>query len=74
MRIFREFRCLDCNERFERYVDRNDATTRCSCGGNAKKVVSAVRSVLDPISGHFPSATDKWAKYHEDMAAKSTLD
>lgn len=70
MRLYREFRCPECNDKFERLVENTITTARCSCGGNAKKVVSAVRCVLDPISGHFPSATDKWAKHHEDAAKK----
>ena len=73
MKIMREFRCQECTTKFEKFIDNSIATVRCSCGGLANKVVSAVRCVLDPISGHFPSATDRWAKYHED-AAKSTLD
>ncbi len=73
MRLYREFRCPECNDKFERLVESNTTTAGCSCGGEANKVVSAVRCVLDPLSGHFPSATDKWAKHHEN-AAKSTLD
>jgi hypothetical protein len=35
------------------------------CEEKAFKIISAVNFSLDPISGHFPSATDKWAKHRE---------
>lgn len=32
------------------------------CGLQAARIVSPVRSQLDPISGHFPGETMKWAR------------
>jgi len=70
-RIF-DFRCSTCRRKFEAIVDLSSTMTiRCSCGQTAYKVLSPVRASLDPLSGHFPSATDKWAKEHEQKA-KST--
>lgn len=71
MRRMFEFKCSSCNKRFEKLVQADCRNVWCKCGSEARKVVSPVRAVLEPFSGHFPSATDRWAKYHEDKA-KST--
>lgn len=68
MRKLYDFRC-DCGL-FEAYTDTEARTIRCKHGHEAKRVISAVKCSLDPISGHFPSATDKWAKHHEVMAKR----
>ena len=71
MLILYDFRC-DSGHEFEALVKAEDHTTRCECGKEAKRLISPVKCVLDPISGHFPGATDKWAKYHKEMAEKRT--
>ncbi len=52
----------------EHLVQSSTTTYRCSCGEQANRMISPVRAVLDPVSGHFPTATDKWAKAHERAA------
>ena len=48
-----------------------------ACGGASSKMISPVKSVLDPISGSYPGATMKWAKdrqakiKHERKVAES---
>jgi hypothetical protein len=43
---------------------------RCkTCDDPAIRVISPVRSRLDPLSGDFPGATDKWVKMREKKIA-----
>lgn len=67
--ILNDFRCQSCNA-LEEYLTNSGVTqTRCKkCGGNASRVISGGRPLLDPISGDFPGATIKWARHHERMA------
>lgn len=67
MRKLFDFRCTN-NHTFEAFVEADVFTSRCKCGTEAKRLISPVKCSLDPISGHFPGATDRWAKHHEDMA------
>ena len=61
MRRLFDFRC-PCGQVFEDLVNSNTTTSRCGCGLEAKRIVSPVRSQLDPISGDFPDATRRWAR------------
>ena len=65
-RIF-EFRCP--NEHVtERFIDEDARETACStCDATASRMVSAVQCTLDPLSGHWPGATMKWAKSRQDQ-------
>jgi hypothetical protein len=68
-----DFRCSqpDCREVHEEWVATGTRSAVCpKCFSISYRIVSPVRSVLDPISGHFPSATDKWAKHHEEAAKR----
>jgi len=60
MRLF-DFRC-SCGQKFEDLVKSDVTTSRCSCGLDAKRIVSPVRSRLEGITGDFPDAHDRWAK------------
>lgn len=63
-RIF-EFQCSD-NHVSERYISEDVTEAPCKvCSLPAQRVVSAVRSKLDPISGDFPGETAKWAKMRQ---------
>tara|TARA_R110000772_G_scaffold96401_3_gene194875 strand:- start:326 stop:559 length:234 start_codon:yes stop_codon:yes gene_type:complete len=60
-----DFRCSK-GHIHERITDSSVISVQCPvCGEQAFKIISAVNFSLDPISGHFPSATDKWAKHRE---------
>jgi hypothetical protein len=56
-----DFKC-PCGQAFEELVTPDHMTTRCACGEEATRLVSAPRAKLDPISGDFPDATRRWAK------------
>jgi len=63
-----DFRCSD-NHITEMLVESDTTLIRCKeCGLEAKRIISPVMSMLDPLSGHFPDATANWAKHHEQQA------
>lgn len=66
-RIF-EFEC-DNGHITERFIEESARMTNCSvCGLVASRIMSAVRSAIDPISGDFPGATMKWERQHVEAA------
>jgi hypothetical protein len=67
MRLF-DFRCPD-GHKFEDLVKSDVTASRCSCGLDAKRIISPVRSNLEGISGDFPDAADKWVKRRESHIA-----
>ena len=67
--ILNDFRC-ETGTVFERLVKSDETTVRCNCGKEAHKVITPVRFKLEGISGHFPTASDKWAKMHEQKTAE----
>lgn len=71
MRKIYDVRCQECDTKEEVFAEL-DATHRCDCGGEMKRLVGAVRSALDPISGDFPGATLAWAREHERKALIDT--
>jgi hypothetical protein len=74
MRVLNDFYCPSCDDVVELFLPRTTKEVRCkACGTTRTKRIAPVRSVLDPISGHFPDATEKWAKHHE-QAAKAPKD
>ena len=60
----RDFKCPNGHVK-EYFVSDDIELIRCECGEDAKKVISPIRSVLDPISGDFAGATMKWARDRE---------
>ena len=59
-----DFRCT--NEHvFEQMVESNVTTSRCGCGANATRMVSAPSFHLNGADGSFPGAHMKWVKEHE---------
>ena len=66
LRIF-DFQCPN-GHIFEAFIDSELKQLPCTqCTDIADRLISPVRSVLDPISGTFPGATMKWAR---DRAVK----
>ena len=62
-RIF-EFKCSQGHVH-EAYTDKWE--NECpACTEVAYRIISAPRIKLDGISGHFPTASDKWARNHEE--------
>ena len=68
--ILRDYRCNHCEHKFEAFVD-----SKCpKCGGDTRRLVSAPAFHLEGISGHFPTAADKWARDHELRAGRGQGD
>ena len=62
MRAIYEYRC-EHGHTTERYIDSECTHILCLyCDKIAKRIVSAVRSKLDPISGDFMGATRQWER------------
>jgi len=59
-----EFKC-DQGHIFEEFVGAGTTISRCDCGANATKIVSATRHVLEGASGDFPGRHSKWLREHE---------
>ena len=65
-RLF-DFNCPNGHD-FESFVDTSCKTLTCPiCGTHSTRIVSYAGPVLDPISGHFPSATKNWSKWRHEV-------
>lgn len=56
----------------EVFVDSKMTTMECpveGCEEQAKRIISPVRTSLDPISGDYPGATMKWMANREKQMA-----
>jgi predicted nucleic acid-binding Zn ribbon protein len=62
-----DFRCTNGHV-FEEFV-KDVTTSRCGCGANATKMVSAPSFHLDGASG-FPRQHMKWVREHEKAGSK----
>lgn len=70
--ILFDFSC-GCGNLFEALAQKDSREKDCpQCGMVAKRVISPVRCSLDPTSGHFPGATEKWIKAREQKMALET--
>jgi hypothetical protein len=64
-RIF-EFVCVKGHVT-EKYIDESERVVQCPhCGNDASRIISPVRTALDPISGDFPGATMAWERKREE--------
>jgi putative FmdB family regulatory protein len=64
--MFFDFRCGECNYKFEGFVKPDVLTERCpECGGDAKRTISCPTIALDGCDPAFPTAWDKWASDKE---------
>lgn len=64
-----DFRCTN-GHIFEEMVESGITTSRCGCGANATKMLSAPKCVLDGSSGDFPGRHMKWVREHESAGRK----
>jgi predicted homoserine dehydrogenase-like protein len=65
-----DFRCTNGHV-FEEFVDGTVTATRCGCGANATKIVSATQHILEGASGDFPGRHMKWVREHEQAGQSS---
>jgi hypothetical protein len=64
-----DFRCTNGHV-FEEFVKGDVTTSRCGCGANATRMLSAPTCVLDGHSGDFPGRHMKWVREHEKAGRK----
>ena len=64
-----DFKC-DQGHYFEEFVEDGVTTSRCGCGANATRVVSATPCVLEGASGDFPGRHMKWVREHDEAGRK----
>ena len=57
---------------FEKFVSNSVTTSRCGCGEDAKKMLSAPSFILDGSSGDFPGRHMKWVRDPEQAGRKNT--
>lgn len=66
-RIF-EYQCSK-GHRHEAYSDYDAKLHQCpECEELAERVISTPRIGLEGVTGAFPSASDKWARKHEEAS------
>jgi putative FmdB family regulatory protein len=67
-----DYYCYKCDKNFEalRKLEDRDLASCPTCHDTCRKIPSATRSKLDPISGDFPGATAKWEKNHIEKLAQ----
>ena len=66
-----DFRCENGHV-FEEMVESGITASRCGCGANATKMVSAPKCVLEGHSGDFPGRHMKWVREHEQAGRKKS--
>ena len=70
MAIIIDFRCEN-EHTTEKFIDSKTAEIQCpECSLMASRIISPVRSLLDPLSGDFAGATMKWARDRERKIQK----
>lgn len=69
IRVF-DFLC-DFGHVTEQFVDAGTETMPCPrCGGVASRQPAAPRAKLEPFTGAFPGAADKWVRDRESKMAQ----
>ena len=59
----------------ELFIDSKEREVDCpNCDLKAVRLIPAVRTYLDPISGDFPGATMKWAKNRQEKIKQERKD
>lgn len=67
-RIF-DFRCPEGHVE-EHLVLAGTEENQCACGAMAKRQIAAPRAKLEPFTGAFPGAADKWVRDRESHMRK----
>jgi hypothetical protein len=64
-----DFRC-DNGHVTEKFVESTVTTSRCGCGADSTRMVSAPSFHLNGADGSFPGAHMKWVREHEKAGSK----
>ena len=65
MLIVLDFECTVCDKVAEHLVPSDTQEHSCSCGQDAKRIISGTSFKLDGTDPAFPTAFDRWARQHE---------
>lgn len=49
MRVYREFKCQECEKVEEHFIDNSISTAQCECGGTANKQLSRPRYMSNTV-------------------------
>ncbi len=66
-----DFKCVKCNDTFEKLASYDTAAITCDCGGMMQRQISLPNIVLDGTDPSLPGAYDKWARDHERRAEQN---
>jgi hypothetical protein len=70
MRRLYEFKCED-NHVTEQLVDETIKVSQCRvCDGAATRIISPTGIYLEPFSGQYPAAYDRWTRVRAEKLAK----
>lgn len=70
MRRLYEFKCEN-NHVTEQFVDETIKTSQCRvCDGAATRIISPTGIYLEPFSGLYPAAYDRWTRVRAEKLAK----
>ena len=70
-----DFKCGTCGHVYELFTDTDARTDTCpQCANVSERQVSAPRFKLEGISGHFPTAADKFERIHVEGAKHKSDD
>lgn len=70
MRVLYDFQCSKCETVREKLADSEERTGRCECGGEMVRLISRPRVRLEPFTGAFPSAYDRWERVRAEKMAQ----
>jgi putative FmdB family regulatory protein len=68
-----EYQCKTCGSVHEELRSMQERETAASCrvegcNGESHCIISTPQIKLEGITGHFPDASDKWARVHRQQA------
>lgn len=69
--VLYRYHCVEHGE-FEAFnaIANRESCSCPKCGKDTQYMVASPRIKLEGITGHFPTASDKWAKLHEKEALR----
>lgn len=75
MRVLYDFQCGACETVREKLAAIAERVVRCECGGEMVRLISRPRVKLEPFTGAFPTAYDRWERVrYEKMAQERKRD
>ena len=70
MRKIHDFRCTECEAVTEHFIYQDERVMSCTCGGEAKRLISAPKQSLNHMWLQRMESGDRWAKIRATEQAK----